>query len=49
MVRDSLRTGPRATPDPADLSLRALRVFVAVDEAGSMAGAAAPIGAREVA
>lgn len=45
MDQESLRATENQSQDPADLSLRALRVFVAVQEAGSMAVAAEQLGA----
>ena len=45
MSKDSIRPGQATPSEAAELSLRALRVFVAVEESGSMAAAAERIGA----
>ncbi|MBN35738.1 MAG: hypothetical protein CMM46_13390 [Rhodospirillaceae bacterium] len=44
MCTESLRNDPRQALDNGDLTLRSLRVFVAVEEAGSMALAAGRLG-----
>ena len=44
MNTESLRTDPRQALDNGDLTLRSLRVFVAIEEAGSMVLAAGRLG-----